>query len=200
MACEDAPRGNAGKGSGLQASVIPSINDLGGLVSYLFRNPYLFISSTTVMTSGLLIGAVVASVLPRRFGVMHWIAPTLAVILAYFGFGSITLSTEILLRFHSSIPYETEVQFVSGIGHLGEALVGIAVLAPHLRHHTRLEWLSAHTAALAYWTFQIAVLTPPWFSFQGQHDIVLGCALLMLAIAAGVNALLWMRAVEVGGP
>lgn len=181
----------------MHASVIPSINDLGGLVVYLFDNPYLFISSTTVMTSGLLIGAVAVSILPRRFGVMHAVAPTLAVILAYFGFGSFALSTEILLRFHSSIPYETEIQFVSGLGHLAEALVGLAVLFPHVRHHTKLEWLWAHTFALTYWTFQIAVLTPPWFSFQGQHDLVIMFALLMLAVAAGVNALLWVRATEV---
>jgi hypothetical protein len=178
----------------LHASVIPSINDLGGLVTYLFHNPYLFISSTTVMTSGLLIGAVVVSVLPRRLGVMRWIAPTLAVILAYFGFGSFALSTEILLRFHDSIPYETEVQFVSGIGHLAEALVGLAVLIPHVRHHTKLEWLWAHTAALTYWTFQVSVLTPPWFAFQGQRELVTTCALLMLAVAGGLNAVLWTRA------
>ncbi|HEY6960021.1 MAG TPA: hypothetical protein VI814_14455 [Candidatus Limnocylindria bacterium] len=178
----------------MHASVIPSINDLGGLVTYLFRNPYLFISSTTVMTSGLLLGAVVVSMLPRRLGIMHAVAPTLAVILAYFGFGSFALSTEILLRFHSSIPYETEVQFVSGVGHLLEALVGLAVLFPHVRDHTKLEWLWAHTVALTYWTFQVAVLTPPWFSFQGQRELVTMSALLMLAIAGGVNAALWVRA------
>ena len=178
----------------MHASVIPSINDLGGLVTYLFYNPYLFISSSTVMTSGLLLGAVVVSILPRRLGLMQWIAPTLAVILAYFGIGSFALSTEILLRFHSSIPYETEVQFVSGIGHLAEALVGLAVLFPHVRHHTTVEWLWAHTAALSYWTFQIAVLTPPWFSFQGQRELVTTCALVMVAVAAGVNALMWTRA------
>lgn len=148
------------------------------------------------MTSGLLIGAVAVSALPRRLGIMHSIAPTLTVILAYFGLGSFALSTEILLRFHSSIPYETEVQFVSGIGHLAEALVGVAVLFPHLRHHTKLEWLWAHTVALTYWTFQIAVLTPPWFAFQGQRGLVTAGALLMLAIAAGINAVLWVRAAQ----
>jgi hypothetical protein len=181
----------------LHASVIPSINDLGGLVIYLFDNPYLFISSTTVMTSGLLIGAVAVSILPRRLGVMHAVAPTLAVILAYFGAGSMLLSTEILLRWHHMIPYETEVQFVSGLGHLAVAALGIAVLAPHLRGRGRPDWLWAHNIALAYWTFQITVLTPPWFSFADQRALVTTCALFMVAIAAGVNALLWVRTAEV---
>ena len=182
----------------MHASVIPSINDLVGLVTYLFSNPYLFISSSTVMTSGLLLGAVVVSILPRRLGVMHWIAPTLAVILAYFGFGSFALSTEILLRFHSSIPYETEVQFVSGIGHLAEALIGLVVLFPHVRHHTKLEWLWAHTVALSYWTFQVAVLTPPWFSFQGQREITRVVAVLGLAAAAAVTGMFAMRVTRGG--
>ncbi|HZP97787.1 MAG TPA: hypothetical protein VFC31_15825 [Candidatus Limnocylindria bacterium] len=178
----------------MHASAIPSINDIGGLLWYLASNPYLFISSSTVMTSGLLIGAVAMTALPRRVPLLHAAAPTLAAILAYFGLGSFALSLEILLRFHSSIPYETEVQFVSGIGHLAEAGVGLAVLIPHLRAHTRRDWLWGHTIALGYWTFQIAVLTPPWFSFQGQREIVMMAALLLVALAAGANALLWMRA------
>ncbi len=177
-----------------QASVIPSIGDIGGLVTYLWFNPYLFISSSTVMTSGLLIGAVAVSLLPLHAHPLRRIAPTLAVILAYFGIGSFSLSVEILLRFHSTIPYETEVQFVSGIGHLAEALVGLALLFPHLRHHTRLDWLWGHSVALAYWAFQITVLTPPWFSFQGQREVATMSAFLLLAIAAGVNATLWVRA------
>ncbi len=176
------------------ASVIPSIGDIGGLVTYLWFNPYLFISSSTVMTSGILIGAVAVGLLPMRARPLRWIAPTLAVVLAYFGVGSFTLSLEILLRFHSTIPYETEIQFVSGIGHLVEALVGIAVLVPNLRCRTRLEWMWAHTIALSYWAFQVTVLTPPWFSFQGQRQIATMSAYLLLALAAGVNALLWVRA------
>lgn len=175
------------------ASVIPSIGDIGGLVSYLLFNPYLFISSSTVMTSGLLIGAVAVSLLPFRARPLRAVAPTLAIVLVYFGIGSFALSIEILLRFHSSIPYETEVQFVSGIGHLIEALVGLAIVAPHLRHHTRAAWLWAHTVALSYWAFQVSVLTPPWFSFQGQREIATMSALTLLALAAGANALLWVR-------
>lgn len=178
----------------MHASAIPSIGDIGGLFSYLLNNPYLFISSTTVMTSGLIMGAVVVSVMPHRPALLLRVAPALAIILSYFGVGSFVLSTEILLRFHASIPYETEVQFVSGIGHLAEALIGIAVLFPHLRNHGRSDWLWAHTVALAYWTFQIAVLTPPWFSFQGQRELVTTGALVMLLGAATVNLALWVEA------
>ena len=175
----------------MHASALPTFSDLGDLLAYLLGNPYLFISSTTVMTSGLLIGAMVVSVTPARMTMLGRVAPTLAVILAYFGLGSFALSAEILLRFHASIPYETEVQFVSGIGHLAEALVGLAVLFPSVRHRTAREWLWAHTAALGYWTFQIAVLTPPWFAFQGQRDLVMNVALVLLVGAACINAILW---------
>ncbi len=176
------------------ASVIPSIGDIGGLVSYLLFNPYLFISSSTAMTSGLLIGAVAVSLLPLGPRPLRAIAPTLALVLAYFGVGSFALSIEILVRFHSSIPYETEVQFVSGIGHLLVAGVGLVVIAPHLRRRSRIAWLWAHTLALSYWTFQVSVLTPPWFSFQGQRAIATTAALLLLVLAAGTNAILWVRA------
>lgn len=176
------------------ASVIPSIGDIGGLVTYLLFNPYLFISSSTVMTTALLVGAVAVSLLPFRARPLRAVAPTLAIVLAYFGLGSFTLSVEILLRFHGAIPYETEVQFVSGIGHLIEALVGLAVLAPHLRRHSHAAWLWAHTIALGYWVFQVSVLTPPWFSFQGQREIAMLSALGLLALAACANVLLWVRA------
>ena len=117
----------------MHASALPTIGDIGGLLAYVFGNPYLFISSTTAMTSGLLLGAVLVSVLPRRTHTLRRVAPTLAVILTYFGLGSIVLSTEILLRFHDSIPNETEIQFVSGLGHLVEAAIGIALLSAYLR-------------------------------------------------------------------
>src|SRR5690242_2764319 len=42
----------------VHASLIPTANDLAGLLAYVLGNPYLFISSSTVMTTGLLIGAV----------------------------------------------------------------------------------------------------------------------------------------------
>ena len=169
------------------------MRDLGDLFAFVLGNPYLFLSSTTWMTSALVVGAAVVSILPQRAPLLHRVAPTLALILAYFGLGSFALSLEILIRFHASIPYETEVQFVSGVGHLLEAIVGLAVLFPHLRGHARAQWLWAHNATLGYWTFQIAVLTPPWFSFQGQHDLVTTAALLLLFVGATTNLILWLR-------
>jgi hypothetical protein len=177
----------------VHASVSPSIWDIGGLVGYLFGNPWLFISSTTVMTTGLILGTVVATALPQRGTLLRRIAPSLALLLAYFGVGSFLLSLQILIRFHDSIPYETEVQFVSGIGHLVEAVVGIALLLPYLRRRGVRDWLVGHNVALGYWTFQIAVLTPPWFSFQGQRQLVLAAALAAFLVAATINAALWAR-------
>ena len=178
----------------MHASALPTIGDIGGLLTYVFGNPHLFISSTTVMTTGLLLCAAVVSVLPRRDHVLRFAAPTLAVILAYFGLGSIALSTEILIRFHDTIPNETEIQFVSGVGHLVEAAIGIALLLSYLRGRSKRDWLWAHTIALMYWTFQVAVLTPPWFAFQGQREAVLHVVLVMLVVAATVNLLLWRTA------
>lgn len=175
----------------MQQSALPTAGDLAGLVTYLWDNPYLFISSSTVMTSGLILGAVLVAVSPMRSPVLRRVAPSLAILLAYFGIGSFALSVEIILRFHTLIPYETEVQLVSGIGHLVEALVGIAILFPFLRGQSARSWLWAHTAALAYWTFHVAVLTPPWFQFQGQGELITTAALGLLACAAGVNAVLW---------
>jgi hypothetical protein len=183
----------------VNASALPTISDIGALLAYVFGNPHLFISSTTVMTSGLLLGAVLVSMLPYRTQMLRRAAPTLAVILAYFGLGSIVLSTEILLRFHDTIPNETEIQFVSGLGHLVEGAVGLGLLVPHLRGQTRAAWLWAHTVALSYWTFQVAVLTPPWFAFQGQRDAVLTAVLITLTLAATLNVLLWKGTERAGG-
>src|SRR5438046_9128161 len=124
------------------------------------------------MTSGLLLGAVVVSVLPQRTHMLRRGAPTLVLILGYFGLGSIALSSEILLRFHGTIPDETETQFVSGLGHLAEAAVGIAVLSPVARRHTKTQWLWAHTLAIGYWACQAAVLTPPGVAVEGQPQAV----------------------------
>ena len=180
----------------MHASVIPSLWDIGGLFGYVFGNPLLFISSTTVMTTGLVIGAVAVTALPQRAAILVRIAPTLALILAYFGIGSFLLSIEIVLRFHDSIPYETEIQFVSGVGHLVVAAVGIALLRSYLHARRTRVWLAAHNVALGYWTFQLAVLTPPWFSFQGQRELVTTAALVMLTAAATANAVLWLRSRE----
>ena len=178
----------------MHASALPTISDIGGMLAYLVGNPHLFISQTTFMTTGLLLVAAVVSVLPQRTHLLPRVAPSLAVILTYFGLGSMVLATEILIRFHSTIPVETEIQFMSGLGHLLEAAIGVALLVPYLRRRGQADWLWAHTVALAYWTFQVAVLTPPWFAFQGQGQVVLVVVLIALAVAATVNVLLWRRA------
>src|SRR2546422_2305492 len=152
----------------MHASLVPTANDLAGLVAYILGNPYLFISSSTVMTTGLVLGAVAVSRVPRSAPVIRLVAPPLAMLLAYFGVGSMVLATEILLRFHASIPDPTETQFASGVGHLLAAGAGIAVLAPHLRGRSRRTWIVANAVAVAYRTPQIILLTPPWFAFHGQ--------------------------------
>src|SRR5438132_10777673 len=115
----------------MHASLVPTANDLAGLLAYVLGNPYLFISSSTVMTTGLLVGAVAVSMVPRSAPVMRVVAPPLAMVLVYFGVGSLILATEILVRFHASIPDATETQFASDVGHFLVATACISVLRPH---------------------------------------------------------------------
>jgi hypothetical protein len=178
----------------MHASLVPSANDLAGLLSYILGNPYLFISSSTVMTTGLVVGAVAISMVPRSAPVMRLVAAPLAMLLVYFGVGSIVLATEILMRFHASIPEATETQFASGVGHFLEAAAGVALLSPHLRRRARRTWIVANALAVAYWAAHVTVLTPPWFAFQGQLDVVRAAALGALAAGALVSAVLWRTA------
>ena len=178
----------------MHASLLPTANDLAGLFSYVLGNPYLFISSSTVMTTGLVLGAVAVSMVPRSAPVMRVVAPPLAMLLVYFGMGSLILATEILVRFHASIPDATETQFASGVGHFLEAAAGIAVLSPHLRARSRLAWIVANAVAVLYWTAHVIVLTPPWFAFQGQLEVIRTAALGALAAGALVSAFLWRTA------
>jgi len=178
----------------MDASLVPTASDLAGLLTYVLGNPYLFISSSTVMTTGLMLGAVAVSMVPRSAPVMRMIAPPLAMLLVYFGAGSMILATEILVRFHASIPDATETQFASGIGHLLEAAAGIAVLTPHLRARSRLTWIVANAVAVGYWTAHVVVLTPPWFAFQGQLEAIRAAALGALGAGALVSAFLWCAA------
>lgn len=175
----------------MHASLVPTANDLAGLLAYVMGNPYLFISSSTVMTTGLVLGAVAVSMVPRSAPVMRVVAPPLAMLLLYFGAGSIVLATEILVRFHDAIPEATETQFASGVGHLLEAGAGIAILTPQLRSRTRLTWIVANALAVTYWAAQVVVLTPPWFAFQGQLEVIRAAALGALATGALVSAYLW---------
>src|SRR6266566_7158997 len=178
----------------MHASLVPSATDLAGLLGYVFGNPFLFISSSTVMTTALVLGAVAVSFVPRGAPALRRVAPTLAMVLAYFGFGSMVLATEILVRFHASIPAATETQFASGVGHLLEAAAAIAVLTPHLRARSRRTWVVANALAVAYWAAHVIVLTPPWFAFQGQLEAVRAAALGALAAGALVSAYLWRAA------
>jgi hypothetical protein len=175
-------------------SLVPSASDLAGLVTYVLGNPFLFISSSTVMTTGLVLGAVAVSMVPRSAPVMRVVAPPLAMLLVYFGLGSIVLATEILVRFHATIPEPAETQFASGVGHLLEAAAGIALLSPHLRRRARRTWVVANALAVAYWAAHVALLTPPWFAFQGQLEVVRAAALGALAAGALVSAALWRAA------
>jgi len=178
----------------MHAPLVPTPNDLAALLAYILGNPYLFISSSTVMTTGLVLGAVAVSMVPRSAPVMRVIAPPLAMLLIYFGVGSIVLATEILVRFHDAIPDPTETQFASGVGHLLEAAAGVAVLIPHLRSRSRRTWIIANAIAVGYWAAHVIVLTPPWFAFQGQLEVVRAAALGALAAGALVSAFLWRAA------
>src|SRR5256885_15130187 len=131
----------------MHASLVPTANDLAGLLAYVLGNPYLFISSSTVMTTGLVLGAVAVSMVPRSAPVMRVVAPPLAMLLVYFGVGSLILATEILVRFHASIPDATETQFASGVGHFLEAAAGLAVLSPPPRARSRVAPGVADAAA-----------------------------------------------------
>jgi hypothetical protein len=177
----------------MHASLFPSPHDLAGLLGYVLGNPYLFISSSTVMTTGLVLGTAAMSIVPRSAPALHLVAPPLAAVLAYFGVGSIVLATEILVRFHAVIPDAAETQFTSGLGHLVAAAIGIAILFPHLRRRPRRVWIAANAIAVGYWTAHVIVLTPPWFAFQGQLDVVRAAALGGLVVGGLVSAFLWRR-------
>ncbi|MBU6422551.1 MAG: hypothetical protein KGQ88_00785 [Chloroflexi bacterium] len=188
---------------------------MASMVTYVLGDPYLFIGSTTVMTTAMVLGAVVlaatAAVPFRRADpisrtaetLLDWAAPKLAIVLAYFGIGSMSLATEILIRYHGDNPVGTEIQFRSGVGHLAVALIGILLLSSRLRGHDLRRWLDAHFWALAYLSVQVLVFTPPWFDFQFQGALVFGIARGALVGALAVNLYLWLivaRAVRLPAP
>ncbi len=181
----------------------PGMGDVISLVVYVLSEPYLFIGSTTVMTTAVValsaLLAAVAAIPPARgtgpgraiSRALDWAAPKLALVLGYFGLGSMALATEILIRFHGMNPMGTEIQFRSGLGHLLVAVLGILALSPRLRGLDLRTWVEAHFWALTYLAFQVVVLTPPWFEFQLQGELVSGAARGMLAAAALFNLFLW---------
>jgi hypothetical protein len=175
----------------MHASLVPSTYDLAGLLAYVLGNPFLFISSSTWMTTGILLGAVALSIVPRSSPVLRLVAPPLAMVLLYFGAGSMALATQILVRFHAVSPDAAETQFASGIGHLLAASAGIAILFPYLRGRSRRAWILSNAAAVVYWTAQILVLNPPWLAFGNQLDFTRPVALGALASGALVSVIFW---------
>lgn len=183
----------------------PGFGEVASLLGYLLSHPHLFIGSTTVMTTGLVVGvgltaafaAVGAPAAPGLAGtvdrVLAWLAPKLALALVWFGVGSMILATEILIRFHQAFPDGTEMQFRSGLGHLGIATIGIALLRSRLRERTPREWVEAHFWALTYMSVHVVLLTPPWFDFMFQGELVRAVANIALSIAFATNIYLWHR-------
>lgn len=181
----------------------PGFGEMVSLLGYILSHPHLFIGSTTVMTTGLVIGvgltaafAAVGAPASPSFAamagrVLFWLAPKLALALAWFGVGSMILATEILVRFHHVFPDGTEMQFRSGLGHLVVAAVGILLLRSRLIGRTRSEWVEAHFWALTYMSVHVVLLTPPWFDFMFQGELVRTVANLALALALAVNVHLW---------
>lgn len=190
----------------------PGLGDVVSLVLFVFADPYLFIGSTTVMTSGLVLAclllAATATHAKRRAPrvartsdrVLAWAGPKLALALAYFGVGSMVLATEILIRFHDVNPIGTEMQFRSGIGHLAIALLGIVALRSYLRGLTVRMWVDAHFWALTYLTVHVMLFTPPWFEYQFQLDLVMGVTRAMLVSALTVNLSLWWTVAATRSP
>lgn len=182
----------------------PGFGDVVSMVTYVLGDPYLFIGSTTVMTTAMVLGSVVLAataavpfgradrVAERAEALLGWIALKLAIVLAYFGLGSMSLATEILLRFHGDNPIGTEIQFRSGVGHLAVAAIGIFLLRSRLGGHGLRTWLDAHFWALGYLTIQVLVFTPPWFDFQFQGELVLGIARGTLVAALALNLYYWI--------
>jgi hypothetical protein len=130
----------------MHASVVPGFGDLAGLVTFVFRDPHLFVSSSTVMTTGIIAVLALLSLPPLRVAPVHRLlvrsAAPLALVFAYFGLGSLALSLD-----PRSIP----------------------------RRHPerdRDSVLLADAIALLYWALQIVILDPPWFSFQGQAQLM----------------------------
>src|SRR2546428_6761144 len=119
-------------------------------------------------------------------------------VLAYCGLGSMVLGTEILVRFHAAIPDATETQFASGLGHLVEAAVGIAIPFPHLRRRSRRIWIVANVVAVTYWVAQILMLTPPWVAVPGPPEGVPPFPPGTPGFCALVHVVLWRAAPPAG--
>src|SRR2546430_13217631 len=68
----------------MHASLVPTPSDLAGLLAYVLSNPYLFISSSTVMTTGLVAGAFALTIFPRTAPALRLAGPPLSLPPLYF--------------------------------------------------------------------------------------------------------------------
>ena len=185
----------------MRTAVIPGFADVAELLGYVAANPYLFVSSSTVMTSGLIALAVLLRLAALRSGraarLVAAVAAPMVLVLAYFGAGSIALATFLYARLHRSLPLETEIQLVSGLGHLAVAVGGIALLAgPAWRAR---GFLSANLVASAYWILQLAVIRPPWLEFQEHGPLTRAIAFTVLGASAAVTCAAIARRRRAGG-
>jgi hypothetical protein len=181
----------------MRASVVPGFGELAELVLYVASNPHLFVSSSTVMTTGVLLATLALRLTALRSALaarlLALAAPPLALLCAYFGAGAMALATVLFLRLRDALPLETEIQLVSGLGHLAVALLGIALVAPALRARGAGAWLAANALAVGYWAAQLAIVRPPWFDFQEQGQLTRGLAVAVLAASALATAAAALR-------
>ena len=175
--------------------LLPSLPNLGGGVLYLWGNPALFVHQTTVSTATLgmiILGLHLGGRRIRQLRpLLAVIAPTVVVISVIVAVGVLALATEIFLRFYWNIdrPSVVATQFLSGIGHF--------VLFGSFAWILRSWWISASKRARAtarmaaglYLCLQVQYFEPPWFSFQGQRELVLGMVWLFLLVFTGLAAL-----------
>lgn len=149
------------------------------------------------MTTAFLCAAAVLTLAARSWPpaarLRHAIAPTLALVLAYFALGSFALASLLFVRLHDALPLETEIQLVSGAAHLAEGLIGIGLLAGALGGRAIGTWLVANVLAVAYWALQLAIVRPPWFDFQEQGVLTRGAAFAVLASSTLLTILLASR-------
>ena len=177
-------------------SPLPTADDLKALLEYSFAHPYTFVLRPTVMTALVLVTVIGVGAFRPRSRRFHRIAPTVALLLVYLGVGSVALAAQFFVRYHAVAAHDTETQIFSAGTHVVLAAAGAFVLRAHLRGRTRTEWLAANTVTIAYWATYVKLVTPEWFTFQGQAENLTMATLLLLAVLAAVNAVLCARAAQ----
>lgn len=179
-------------------SLLPSLTDWGGIVSYLLGNPWLFVHQTTVVTAEIELATFgLRALRSRSHGraerVLDLVAPPLWAIAWIFGLGAMVLSLEVFIRFHGSIPSETETQLTSGIGHFLFGAVMVWQLWPWWKKATDKRRAWSRLAAGLYFAVQVQFFEPPWFSFQGQRETVLAIVWAFLIVFISFAALDLLR-------